>query len=187
MALLEIKVFGGAVLRKKAASVAAVTDEVRQLVDDMFETMYEADGIGLAAPQVGVTQRIIVIDAGPNDPSAEAMALINPEIVWSAGEVVGEEGCLSLPEINGDVKRAAHIRVQSLDRDGAPGEIEATGITARVIQHEMDHLDGILMIDHFSTIKRNLLRGQLRRLKRESKRQPQALTYAADTAAKAGG
>ena len=174
-------------MRKKAAPVAAVTDEVRRLLDDMFETMYEAEGIGLAAPQVGVIQRVIVVDAGPSDPSAEAMALINPEIVWSAGEVVGEEGCLSLPEVNGDVKRAAHIRVQALDRDGVPVEIEGTGITARVIQHEMDHLDGILMIDHLSTIKRNLLRGQLKRLKRESKRQSQALTCVTDNAAKAGG
>ena len=114
------------------------------------------------------------------------MALINPEVVWSAGEIVGEEGCLSLPEIVGEVKRSAQVRVRGLDRAGTPFEVTLSGIASRVIQHEIDHLDGILVIDRFSTIRRNLLRGQLRRLTREGRRQEPGLTHVADEAVDAG-
>ena len=112
------------------------------------------------------------------------MALINPEVVWSAGEEIGEEGCLSIPEVVGDVKRAAQVRVRALDGEGAPVEASIGGIAARVVQHEIDHLDGILIIDRFSTIKRNLLRGQLRRLRQEGRHQAPGVTYAADEAPK---
>lgn len=182
MALLEIKVLGCPILRKRALPVEVIAEEAQRLIDDMFDTMYAAEGIGLAAPQVGVGQRLFVLDVGPRDASAEPMALINPEVLWSAGEVVEEEGCLSLPEVVGEVARAAHVRVGALDREGTPFEVEMSGIGARAAQHEIDHLNGVLVIDRFSTIKRNLLRGQLRRLKRQGKRQAPGLTYAADEA-----
>ena len=177
MALLEIKKFGCPVLRKKGTPVEGLTDEMRCLIEDMFETMYAEEGIGLAAPQVGVTSRLVVLDVGPHDPSQEPMVLINPKVVWSAGEFVGEEGCLSLPGIAGDVKRPEKVRVSALNREGGAFEVEGDGIMAKVLQHEIDHLDGVLVIDHFSTIRRNLLRGQLRRLQREGKRQTPGPLY----------
>ncbi len=180
--MLEIKMLGCSILRKRAHPIEAATEADRRLIDDMFDTMYAAEGIGLAAPQVGVGKRVVVLDVGPQDPLAEPMALINPEVVWSSGEVVGEEGCLSLPEIVGEVKRATQVRVDALDREGRPFEVEMGGIAARAVQHEIDHLDGILVIDHFSTIKRNLMRGQLRRLKREGEHQAPGLTYGVDEA-----
>ena len=181
MALLEVKKLGCPVLRKKCQPVAQVTDEVRQLVDDMFETMYAEEGIGLAAPQVGVCQRLLVLDVGPHDPLAEALAFINPQILGSDGEFVGEEGCLSLPGIAGDVKRPEQVRVAALGRDGTAFEMDLAGMAAKVLQHEVDHLDGVLVIDHFSAIRRNLLRGQLKRLVREGKRQAQGLTVVEQT------
>ena len=153
----------------------------------MFETMYAAEGIGLAGPQVGDTRRVIVVDVGPHDPSIAPITLIDPEVVWSTGEMVGDEGCLSLPEVTGEVKRAAQVRVCALGRDGLPFEMKLSEIAARVVQHEIDHLDGVLMIHHFSTLRRNLVRGQLRRLKREGKRQRVGRVYVTDVAVKAGG
>ena len=177
MALLEIKKFGCETLRKTCAPVRDVTDEMRRLFDDMFETMYVAEGIGLAAPQIGVSERFLVLDVRPHDPAVEPRVFINPEIIWSAGEFVGEEGCLSLPGIAGDVKRAAQVHVRALDRDGQVFEMRLEGIAAKALQHEIDHLDGMLVIDRFSTIKRNLVRGQLRRLQRVGKRQAPGIAY----------
>ncbi|MCZ6634658.1 MAG: peptide deformylase [bacterium] len=174
MVVLEIKKFGCPVLRKKGAPVEVVTDETRKLIDEMFETMYAEEGIGLAAPQVGVSWRLVVLDVGPHDLSVKPMVLINPDVIWTAGEFVGEEGCLSLPGIAGDVKRPAQVRVSALDRDGSAFEVALDGIAAKAVQHEIDHLNGVLVVDHFSTIRRNLLRGQLRRLQREGKRQDPA-------------
>lgn len=171
MALLEIKKLGCATLKTKADPVESVSDNVRQLVGDMFETMYAAEGIGLAAPQLGVSQRIVVLDVGPSDPGFVPRTLINPRVVWTAGEVVGEEGCLSLPGIAGDVKRAAQVRIEALDQVGDLQTMEFDGIAARAVQHEIDHLDGILVIERFSAIRRNLLRNQLRKLRREGLRQ----------------
>ncbi len=162
--------------------VEAVTEGVGRLIDDMFDTMYAREGIGLAGPQVGVSQRVLVLDVGPHDASARPMALVNPKVIWSEGEGVGEEGCLSLPGIAGDVKRAAQVRVAALDREGTPFEMALDGIASRAAQHEVDHLDGILVIDRFSTVRRNLLRGQLRRLKREGGRQDPGPVYVADEA-----
>ena len=177
MALLEIKKFGCPTLRKMCSPVVEVTEEIRRLIVDMFETMYEAEGIGLAAPQVGVTERLLVLDVRPHDPTAEPRVFINPEILWSAGEFVGEEGCLSLPGISGDVKRPAQVHVRARDRDGHMFEILLDGIAAKALQHEVDHLDGILVLEHFSTIRRNLIRGQLRKLQRTGKTQALGLTY----------
>ena len=176
MAFLEIKKFGCPILRRKARPVEAITREVRILVDDMFETMYAAEGIGLAAPQVGVNLRVVVLDVSPGDPECEPTVLINPELSEEEGEVVGEEGCLSIPGIVGDVSRRATVRVDALDRDGNEFSGMMTDIAARAVQHEVDHLNGILVTDHFSAIKRNLLRSQLVALKRQGSRQKQGLT-----------
>lgn len=177
MALLEIKKFGCATLRKKATPIHEVNDDVRQLIDDMFETMYDAEGIGLAAQQVGFTERLLILDVRPHDPTSEPLVFINPEILWAEGEFVGEEGCLSLPGIAGEVKRPAQVRVRALDRDGREFEMNLDGMGAKALQHEVDHLDGVLVLEHFSAIKRNLLRGQLRRLQREGKQQALGLTH----------
>lgn len=177
MALLEIKKFGCATLRKKATPVESVTDKTRQLVQDMFETMYDAEGIGLAANQIGATQRVLILDVRPHHPESEPMVFINPEIIWTAGEFTGEEGCLSLPGISGEVTRPAQVRVRALGDDGQPFEMELDGMGAKALQHEVDHLDGVMVLEHFSVIKRNLLRNQLRRLQKEGKNQTLGIKY----------
>lgn len=177
MALLEIKKLGCATLRKKATPVQEVTDETRQLLQDMFETMYEAEGIGLAANQVGSTERLLVLDVSPHDPESDQMVFINPEILWSAGEYTGEEGCLSLPGVSGEVTRPAQVRVRALNENGESFEMELDGMGAKALQHEIDHLDGVLVLEHFSVIKRNLLRNQLRRLQKEGKNQTLGVKY----------
>ncbi|HEU4586858.1 MAG TPA: peptide deformylase [Gemmatimonadaceae bacterium] len=149
MSLLDIYVLGAPILREETKKVEEVTDELRELIDDMFETMYAARGIGLAAPQVGRTERITVIDVDGNP-----MVLINPEIVLSEGKTREEEGCLSIPDIYGDVDRAQRVVVRALDRDGKPFEIDAEDLLARCMQHEIDHLHGRLFIDHLSLVKR---------------------------------
>jgi peptide deformylase len=182
MALLEIKTFGCPVLRKKASPVEEITDDIRSLVEDMFETMYAAEGIGLAAPQVGVSARLLILDVSLSDPEAFPTVLINPEIVSESGDISGDEGCLSLPGVSGEVKRFANITVKALDEKGQPVGYEMSDIHSRVTQHEMDHLDGVLVTDHFSTIKRNLLRGQLRKLKREGVLQTPGLIHTTESA-----
>ncbi len=150
MTLLDVRVLGDPILRQETTPVAAVTDEVRRLIDDMFETMYAAKGIGLAAPQVGRLERVAVIDVGEGSP----LAIINPEIVRTEGSAKGEEGCLSIPEVYGDVERAARVIVRALDRDGRPFEVDATELLARCLQHEIDHLHGKLFIDYLGAFKR---------------------------------
>jgi peptide deformylase len=145
-------------LRLICAPVAHVDDRVRALMDEMLETMYEAPGIGLAAIQIGVPQRVIVLDVAKRreeSASAEPMFFANPEIIWASEELsVYEEGCLSIPEFYEEVERPAKVRVKYLDRDGQPREIEADGILATCLQHEIDHLNGVLFIDHISRLKR---------------------------------
>jgi peptide deformylase len=126
-----------------------MTDELRRLTDDMFETMYAAKGIGLAAPQIGRTERIAVVDI-ENSP----IVIVNPEIILTEGSARGEEGCLSIPEVFGDVDRALNVTVRALDRDGQPFELETTDLLARCLQHEIDHLHGKLFIDYLSFLKR---------------------------------
>ena len=150
MSLLDVRVLGDPILRQETTPVAAVTDAVRRLVDDMFETMYAAKGIGLAAPQVGRLERVAVIDVGEREP----FAIINPEVVLAEGSIKGEEGCLSIPEVYGDVERASRVVVRALDRDGKPMEIDATEILSRCLQHEIDHLHGKLFIDYLGAFKR---------------------------------
>ncbi len=149
MSLLDIYVLGAPILREETKRVEEVTDELRELIDDMFETMYAARGIGLAAPQVGRTERITVVDVDGNP-----IVLVNPEIVISEGKTREEEGCLSIPDIYGDVDRAKRVVVRALDRDGKPFEIDAEDLLARCMQHEIDHLHGRLFIDHLSLVKR---------------------------------
>jgi len=151
-----LHLLGSPVLRQQSPPVARVDDAVRQLVDDLFETMRTAKGVGLASNQIGVARRVAVVDVGDEDPPA--LALINPVIVERSDEhEVAEEGCLSIPDIFGDVERPAHIVVDALDREGQKFRVEARGYKARAIQHEIDHLDGILFLDHLSAVKRSLL------------------------------
>jgi peptide deformylase len=154
-------------LRTKAIPVAVVDDAVRQLIDDLLETMYSAKGIGLAASQVDVHRRVLVLDI--SDSRDQPMTLINPEILAADGSAPGEEGCLSLPGIYDKLERAERIRVRALDRNGEPFEMEAEGMLAVCIQHEMDHLEGKLFVDYLSELKRQLIR---RRLQKERRQRP---------------
>jgi peptide deformylase len=159
VALLDIKLYGDRSLRRKAAHVREVTPELRRLIGDMVETMYHQIGIGLAAPQVGIPYRLLVMDDG----KGAARALINPIITGRGGSVVDEEGCLSLPGIFGDVERSKWVAVQATDEDGKPIDFEAQGLLARVIQHEMDHLDGVLFIDHLSPMARDRIKKKIQK------------------------
>jgi peptide deformylase len=147
----EILVYPDPFLARKAVPVAAVNDRIRVLVRDMFETMYGAEGIGLAAPQVGVGKRVIVLDVSPVDGTVAPVAVINPEIVSRSGSSVGVEGCLSVPGVQGEVCRAESVEVRGLDEQGNPLRIQGAGILSRALQHEIDHLDGILFIDRLSS------------------------------------
>jgi len=167
MAKREILIAPHPTLKKTAAPVDGVDEGVRTLMDDMLETMYEAPGIGLAAPQVGVLERVIVLDvAGKGEPPAP-LRLANPEILWQSDDLVEyEEGCLSLPEQYAPVVRPARCTVAYLDETGAAREIEAEGLLATCLQHEIDHLNGILFTDHLSAIKRSLIMRKLAKWKR---------------------
>ncbi|HEX9206336.1 MAG TPA: peptide deformylase [Candidatus Deferrimicrobiaceae bacterium] len=147
----NILVYPDPFLARKAAPVSAVDDRVRTLIGDMFETMYAAEGVGLAAPQVGVGKRVIVLDVSPVDETVPPMAIVNPEIVERKGSVAGEEGCLSVPGVQGEVCRAETVVVRGLDPEGKPVHLSAAGILSRALQHEIDHLDGVLFIDRISS------------------------------------
>ncbi|MDF1585663.1 peptide deformylase [Marinimicrococcus flavescens] len=167
MAILQILEVPEPVLKKPAAPVKAVDDALRRLMDDMLETMYAAPGIGLAAPQIGVSRRVIVVDVSrENEPDAP-LRLCNPEILWrSEEEEIAEEGCLSLPDQYGEVRRPAMVRVRYLDEAGKSREIEAAGLLGRCLQHEIDHLDGILFTDHLTPLKRNMILRKLAKSRR---------------------
>lgn len=159
MALLEIKKYPEVVLKERASSVLDIDRGILKLIDDMIETMYAAPGIGLAAPQVGVSKRIIVIDVSVKEgEKTPLIVLINPEIVSTEGEIDSEEGCLSLPGYITTVKRAERVIVKGLNRDGKEIKIEGEGLLSRALQHEIDHLDGILLIDRISRIKREFFK-----------------------------
>jgi peptide deformylase len=165
MAILEILHFPDPRLRKPAETVAEVDDEIRQIVDDMFETMYAAPGIGLAANQVNIQKQIIVIDVSQE--KDEPLCLINPEIIERDGEEEMEEGCLSVPGVYETVQRARHIRVRALGRDGKPFEVEDDDLLAVCIQHEMDHLKGKLFVDYLSALKRQRIQKKLEKQEKQ--------------------
>ena len=155
MTIRKILILPDPVLRKVAQPVEAIDDRIRTLAGDMLDTMYDAPGVGLAAPQVGVLERVVVCDCSREGEPPAPMALVNPEIVWASEErKVHEEGCLSIPEYTEDVERPASVRVAYLDLDGNRQEVAADGLLAVCLQHEIDHLDGVLFIDHLSRLKR---------------------------------
>lgn len=176
MSLLEIRVLGDPVLRAETTPVAEVTDELRQLIDDMFETMRAAQGIGLAAPQVGRLERIAVVEV-----DGRPIALVNPEILSHDGSDRAEEGCLSIPDIYGDVTRPAQVTIRALDRDGHAFEMEASGLTARAMQHEIDHLHGKLFIDYLGFLKRRSVLAKWEDLKAKYPHQRRRLSPGATT------
>ena len=149
MSILDIRVLGDPILRQSTVPVQEITDELRTLVADMFETMHYARGIGLAAPQVGRTERLAVIEI-----DGEPLVVINPEILETSGKAKAEEGCLSIPDIYADVERPKDVVVRAMDLEGKTYEVEATELLARCLQHEIDHLDGKLFLDYLSVLKR---------------------------------
>ena len=168
MALLPILTAPDPRLKKKSLPVEAVDDGVRQLMDDMLETMYDAPGIGLAAPQIGVLKRVIVLDIEREDTKTGPLFMANPEIIDASDEDVSyEEGCLSVPEHYSDVVRPAKVTVRYLDRDNKVQELAAEGLLATCLQHEIDHLDGVLFIDHISKLKRDIVVRRFRKLAKD--------------------
>jgi peptide deformylase len=150
MSLLPVRVLGDSILRRRADAIIKITDATRRLADDMYETMYAAHGIGLAAPQVGVAERLFITDV-----DGARYVMINPELVIADGEIeTQEEGCLSIPEVMGDVSRPSHVVMRATSLDGEPITVEATGLLGRCLLHELDHLNGRLFIDHLSLLKR---------------------------------
>jgi peptide deformylase len=166
MARRNLRFYGDPVLRLKAAAVPETsTDALRELVADMYETCAEEEGAGLAAPQIGVSLRLFVVDCpeDPEDPESPIVRFtaVNPRVVATEGQILSEEGCLSIPGLREKVKRHATVTLEALDVEGNPFRVVGRGLVARAIQHEMDHLDGVLFIDRLSTLKRQLLRRQL--------------------------
>lgn len=167
MSKLPIVILPDPILRTQSTPVERVDDDLRRLIDDMLETMYAAPGIGLAAIQVGVPRRLLVLDVTDKDEPRNPIAMVNPQIV-ALGDVVKpyEEGCLSIPDVLVDIERPASVRVRYTDRDGKPAELAAEGLLATAIQHEMDHLDGRLIIDYLSRLKRDIV---VRRFKKQQR------------------
>ena len=172
MSLRPILIHPDPRLKKVCDPVASVDAEMRALADDMLETMYDAPGIGLAAPQIGVTQRLIVMDCVKEEDAApQPMVLFNPEVTWVSDETnVYEEGCLSIPEQYAEVTRPAEVRVRWTDVDGKPQEEQFDGLWATCVQHEIDHLNGKLFIDYLSAMKRQMITRKMQKLKREKAR-----------------
>ncbi len=161
MAILEIRKFPDEVLKRKALPVEEINGKLQRLIDDMIETMYRAPGIGLAAPQVGVSRRLIVLDVGYKDGKSSLITIINPELTLTDEIIDSEEGCLSVPGHIVNIKRSAKVLVRGIDREGKPLEIEAEGLLARALQHEIDHLDGILILDRLGPFRRELLKKRI--------------------------
>jgi peptide deformylase len=167
MAVRRILIAPHPLLKLVARPVERIDDDIRRLMDDMLETMYRAPGIGLAAPQIGVSLRVVVVDLAKKDEPPAPMRLVNPEITWRSEEqVVMEEGCLSLPDQFAEVTRPAAVRVRFRDETGEEREIAADGLLARCLQHEVDHLNGILFVDHLSPLKRNMILRKLAKAQR---------------------
>lgn len=169
MSKLDIITLPDPLLKQVSEPVEQVDDSLRKLMDDMLQTMYEAPGIGLAAIQVAVPKRIIVMDTSRDEDNKRPFFMVNPKILERSSEMsLYEEGCLSIPEVYAEVERPAKVRVEFINREGKPQELEAEGILATVIQHEVDHLDGVLFIDHLSRLKRDMLVKKYLKAKKES-------------------
>jgi peptide deformylase len=167
MALLSIITLPDALLRKMSTRVERVDDDLRRLADDMLETMYDAPGVGLAAVQVGIPRRLVVVDTSAKDEERHPLVLINPEILELGPDMrLHEEGCLSIPDVRVEIERPASLRVRYLDRDGKPRELQAEGLLATAIQHENDHLNGRLIIDFLSRLKRDII---VRKFKKQAR------------------
>ena len=164
MSLRQLHLLGSPVLRQHSTAIGTVDADVRKLIEDMLETMDAAGGIGLAANQVGVARRVAVVDV-----EGDRFAMVNPRIVETEGRAVAEEGCLSIPEIYADVSRPDRVVIEALDVNGNPYRKEAAGLKARAIQHEIDHLDGILFLDHLSLVKRQMLLAKWRRERKDDR------------------
>lgn len=171
--ILPINIYGSKVLRKRAAEVTEITPELTRFAEDMLETMYHANGVGLAAPQVGRSIRLIVVDTAPQDEERQPYHIFNPKVIRKEGLCAAEEGCLSIPGVWADVERPESISVEGLDKDGKPFLLEnVSGLLARCIQHEIDHLEGILFVDKISSTDRSLNESKLKKLSKESKSVP---------------
>jgi peptide deformylase len=171
MAIRDIRKYPDPVLRAKTGRVDAIDESLQRLIDDMVETMHAAPGVGLAANQVGVPLQLAVIELGDHEaagPHRSLVVLINPEMVSMEGSIVAEEGCLSVPDFTEKVKRAAKVKVRAQDRKGKHFELEADGLMAKALQHEIDHLNGIVFVDRLSPIKRNIFRRKLKKALAES-------------------
>jgi peptide deformylase len=163
MATREIHTWPSRVLKERAAPVEEFGEELQRLIDDMLETMYAAPGIGLAAPQVGVSRRIMVIDLSSGTEPEQVLILANPEIVETVGEVTSEEGCLSLPEFSLKIRRAESVVVRGYDREGLEVEVRGEDLLARALQHEIDHLDGVLLLDRVNPFRREIVKKKLKK------------------------
>jgi peptide deformylase len=170
MAALEILKYPHPILKKRSELVSQINEELKKLIQDMRETMYQAGGIGLAACQVGVPRRVIVLDVSPLDPQHSFFALINPEIISEEGEIDHEEGCLSVPDCLEKVKRREKVCVRGLSPDGRDIEIKGEGILAIALQHEIDHINGVLILDKISRLKREIYRNKLKKEKRKEEK-----------------
>ena len=165
MSILPILEYPNPVLRERARPVETITPDVQRLIDDMAETMYAAPGVGLAANQVGVLLRVFTVDIAEEDKPSDLRVFINPEIVEARGELTWKEGCLSFPGVTENIERAATVRVRAINRDGDPFEINADGLLAIVIQHEVEHLDGKLLIDRLGPLRRRMVQRQITKKK----------------------
>jgi peptide deformylase len=165
MAVLEIVTYPNSVLTRRAEEVERVDGEIRKLISDMVDTMYVNGGVGLAAPQVGVSKRVVVVDIRLYDPSSSLISIVNPEVVAEGGEVIHEEGCLSVPECVEGIKRKTWIKVRGLNERGREIEVEGEGMLAIALQHEIDHLNGKVILDRISRVKRDLYKKRLQKAK----------------------
>ncbi len=172
MSVLKLCEYPDPILKEKSQEVLSVNDEIKRILQDMLETMYSAGGVGIAAPQVGILKRLVVIDVEQKDEDTRGnpIFMVNPQIVWKSEETnICEEGCLSVPQQRAEVERAASVRAVYTDFNGKSCEISAEGLLAKAIQHELDHLDGILYIDRISRLKRNMLLKKLQKMRAEKK------------------
>ena len=170
MAIREILKYPHPVLKKRSREVDQIDGELKKLIQDMTETMYDAGGVGLAAPQVGISRRVIVVDVSPIDPQQTFFVMINPEIVSEEGDVDHEEGCLSVPDCLEMVKRKEKVRVKGISPEGREVEISGEGILAFALQHEIDHLNGVLILDRVSRLKRDIYQRKVKKERRKEER-----------------